>query len=191
MSNMGFNRTLIRAHRETGKFAFHCNGSVGEKAPDIFLLCPFFALHCVCSVTSVHDGLLHHEQFSNSSLASNLVWLESLFRSLSDDVPFVRVVRRLDERHKGDVGDVPRKMCQISFPLKNNSGYSPGGIDSIFFVLFGGLNDSSPSVRWMFYLLYKARSLRSGWKNDMQPQQPYVCKRIYVAAVSNNKDKFF
>lgn len=61
MSNMGFNRTLIRAHPETGKFVFHSrvyNGSVGEKAPDIFLLCSLFALHCVCSVIGVHDGLV-------------------------------------------------------------------------------------------------------------------------------------
>lgn len=61
MSNTDFNRTLIRAHPETGRFVFHSrryNGSVGEKASDIFSLCSFFVLHCVCSVIGVRDGLI-------------------------------------------------------------------------------------------------------------------------------------
>lgn len=71
------------------------------------------------------------------SLAVNLISLESVLVSLSSGVPFVRILQLLDEQYNSEEGEVPKKMCQISLPFKNSSGFSPVGSDSTVLCCFG------------------------------------------------------
>lgn len=54
------------------------------------------------------------------SLALSLVQLESLFISLSNKVPCIRIMHMWDDQHIWKVDEVHKKMYKISFPLKNN-----------------------------------------------------------------------
>lgn len=54
------------------------------------------------------------------SLELSLVTDESLFVSLSSDVPFVWIIHVLVDQHTGEAGEVPGKWGQISLPLTNS-----------------------------------------------------------------------
>lgn len=54
--------------------------------------------------------LIDHPSVVTSSLAPNLVSLESFFISLSNDVPFVSIVPFLEEQRIWEADEVPRKM---------------------------------------------------------------------------------
>lgn len=53
------------------------------------------------------------------SLALNPISVESLFILLPSHVPYVGIVHLWDEQHNTQVGELPRKMCQVPLPLKN------------------------------------------------------------------------
>lgn len=64
--------------------------------------------------------LLDHISVVTSSLTLNLISLESLFISLSIDVPFVGILHLGDDQHNSDLGEGPWKMCHICLPLKSS-----------------------------------------------------------------------
>lgn len=76
------------------------------------------------------------------SLALNRVSFDSFFISLLNDVPFVRVMRLWDDKRIWEMGEVSRKMCRISLPVK--TVYSSVGIDSCFEFFGGGVHWLAP-----------------------------------------------
>lgn len=73
--------------------------------------------------------LVAHISVVTSSSAPNLLWLESLFVPLSNDIPFVRMMHLWDDQHLWEEREVPRRCAKFFSNWK--TVYSSLGSDSI------------------------------------------------------------
>lgn len=98
--------------------------------------------------------LAHHISAVVSSLAYKYGIIGKLGDFPSNNVPFVRIMHLWDDRHNREVGEFPRKTCQISLSLKNSWGCSPVGTDS---VAQGSLGD------WVIQLYQQQGTNKTYW----------------------------